>query len=106
MPYPWGSREELSRDRRHCLEAREASNSVIGAENATAVMARRELAQHGTRSVAIVMDGTTTGQSAGRLPRARPVVGTARSNNRGKARPNLLANQRSMLTLWCFRTGR
>ena len=104
MLYPGGSREELSQDHGHCLEAKEAaSNSVIGAENATAVMARRELAQHGARSVAVAMDETTTGQSVGRLPRVKPVVGPVQSNSRGKARPNLLVNQRSTLTPWCLR---
>ena len=73
------------------------------AEDATAVMARRELAQHGARSVTTVMDGTTTRQSAGRLPRARPMVVHVQGNSRGEARPNLPAKQRSMLTPWCLR---
>ena len=49
------------------------------------------------------MDGTTTRQSAGRLPKVRPVVVHAQDNTRGKARPNLLAKQRSTLTPWCLR---
>ena len=102
-PYPGGSREELSRDHGCRLEARGASNSVIGAGSAMAVMARRELVQHGARSVVVVTDGTTTGQSAERLPKSKPVVGPVQSISRGEARPNPLANQRSTLTPWCLR---
>ena len=98
-PYPGGSREEIM----DTVWRQGKPTTVIGAESVMAVMARRELAQHGTRSVAVVMDGTTIGQSAERPPRARPVVGPAQSNNRGEARPNLLANQRSTLTPWCLR---
>ena len=56
-----------------------------------AVTARRELAQHGARSMAFGMDVTTTGQSAGRLLRSKLVV--APNQSRGKASPNLLANR-------------
>ena len=66
-----------------------------------AVMAKRELVQHGARSVTFIMDAITTGQSAGRPLRYKLVVVPDRS--RRKARPNLLANRRSTLTLWCLR---
>ena len=102
-PYPTASNEEANRDHGHRLEAGGASNSVIGADDATAVMAKRELVQHGARSVTTVMDGTTTGQSAGKLPKARPAVVHVQGNSRGKARPNPLANQGSTLTPWCLR---
>ena len=103
MPCLRASDEEANRDHGHCQEAGEASNSVIGAEDATPVMAKKELAEHGARSVTTVMDGTTTRQSVGRLPRARPMVVHTQDNTRGKARPNLLAKQRSTLTSWCLR---
>ena len=59
---------------------------MIGAESTTAVMARRELAQHGARSVAVVTDGTTTGQSAERPPKAKPVVGAHPKQQQGKGK--------------------
>ena len=51
-PYPGGI--NLSRDRGHRLVAKEARarSSVIDAEDVTAALARRELVQHGARSVA------------------------------------------------------
>ena len=75
----------LSRDHGHHLEAKVASpSSVIGVESATAVEARRELVQHGARSVAFARDGTTTRQSAGRLPRSKEQeVGLNRSMGKG-----------------------
>ena len=103
MPCLRASDEEANRDHGHRLEAGEASNSAIGADDATAVMAKKELAKHGARSVTTVMDGTTTGWSAGKLPKAKPMVVHAQGNSRGKARPNLLAKQRSTLTPWCLR---
>ena len=44
-----------------------------------AVMVRRELAQHGARSVAFARDVTTTRQSVGRLPRCQEEVDPSRS---------------------------
>ena len=49
-------------------------------------MARRELAQHGAKSVAVVMDATTTGQSAGRPLRAR-AVGVPDPKQQGNGKP-------------------
>ena len=68
MPYPVGTRKP-SRDRGHHLEAKvkaRARSSVIGAANVTAVLARREPAQHGVGSVAFAMTRIITGQSVGR----------------------------------------
>ena len=78
--------------------AKEASpSSVIDVVNITAVRARRELVQHGARSVAFAMVGTTTEQSAGRLPRYKE-----QDQSRGKAQNHLLAKQKpsTMLIPW------
>ena len=68
-PYPGGI--NLNRDRGHHLVAKEARarSSVIDAEDVTAALARRELVQHGARSVAFAGGRTTTRQSVGRLLR-------------------------------------
>ena len=69
MPYPGGI--NLSQDRGHRLVAKEARarSSVIDVEDVTAALARRELVQHGARSVAFAGGRTTTRQSVGRLLR-------------------------------------
>ena len=53
----------LSRDHGHRLEAKEARarSSVIGAADITAVLARRELAQHGARSMAFARQESLQG---------------------------------------------
>ena len=64
----------LSRDHRHHLEAKEeatARSSVIGEANVTAVLVRREPAQHGVGSVAFAMARIITGQSVRRPPKDR-----------------------------------
>ena len=97
---PWlqmlhpGDTRSLSRDHRHHLETKEeerARSSVIGAANVTAVLVRREPAQHGVGSVAFAMARTITGQSVGRpLKDKREVDPNPSIRSRGKA--NLLAN--------------
>ena len=71
-PYPGGT-TSLSRDHGRCLEAKEAGarSSVIDAADVMAALARRELAQHGARSVAFAEARITTRQSAIRLPSYR-----------------------------------
>ena len=72
MPYPGGTRRP-SQDRRHHLEANKARarDSLIDVANAMAVLMRRELAQHGARSVAFVKARIITGQPARRLLNSR-----------------------------------
>ena len=71
-PYPGGT-TSLSRDHGHHLEAKEARarSSVIDAADVTAALARRELAQHGARSVEFAEGRITTRQSVGRLLRCK-----------------------------------
>ena len=92
MPYPVGTRKP-SRDSGHHLEAKvkaRARSSVIGAANVTAVLARREPAQHGVGSVAFAMTRIITGQSVGRpLKDRREEEPNPSIRSRGKA--NLLA---------------
>ena len=80
MLCPGGTRRP-SRDHKHHLEVKEAttSNSVNDVAGTMAVMVRRELAQHGARSVAFARDVTTTRQSVGRLPRCQEEVDPSRS---------------------------
>ena len=63
-PYPGGT-TDLSRDHGHRLAAKEARarSSAIDAADVTAALARRELVQHGARSVAFAEGRTTTRQS-------------------------------------------
>ena len=67
------SRGHNKPQQRHRLEAKEARarSSVIDAADVTAALVRRELAQHGARSVAFAEARITTRQSAERLPRYR-----------------------------------
>ena len=65
-------------------------SSVIDAEDVTAALARRELVQHGARSVAFAGGRTTTRQSVGRLLRYKQ--GEAPNpSSRSKGKANLLA---------------
>ena len=75
-PYPGGT-INLSRDHGHRLVAKEARarSSVIDAADLTAALARRELVQHGARSVAFAGGRTTTMQSVRRLLRCKQVRG-------------------------------
>ena len=67
-------------------EAR-ARSSVIDAEDVTAALARRELVQHGARSVAVAEGRTTTRQSVGRLLRCKQEQGKGKSPGKnGKAK--------------------
>ena len=72
MPYPGGT-TNLSQDHGHHLVAKEARarSSVIDAADVTAALARRELVQHGARSVAFAEGRITTRQSVGRLLRCK-----------------------------------
>ena len=86
-PYPGGT-TSLSRDHGHHLEAKEARtrSSVIGAADAMAAPARRELAQHGARSVAFAKVRITTGQSVRRLLRCKQEEAPSPSSrSKGKA---------------------
>ena len=105
-PYPGGI--NLSRDHVHRLVAKEARarSSVINAEDVRAALARRELVQHGARSVAFAEGRTTTRQSVGRLLRCKQEeVPNPSSRNKGKA--NLLVRMEkqrpNMLTPLCLR---
>ena len=98
----------LSRDHRHRLEAKEARarSSAIDAADVTAALARRELAQHGARSVAFAEARITTRQSVGRLPRCKQ--GEAPNpSSRSKGKANLLARMEKQrpntLTPLCLR---
>ena len=104
--YPGGI--NLSRDHGHRLVAKEARarSSVIDAEDVTAALARRELVQHGARSVAFAGGRTTTRQSVGRLLRYRQ--GEAPNpSSRSKGKANLLARMEKQrpnkLTPLCLR---
>ena len=106
-PYPGGT-TSLSRDHRCHLEAKEARarSSVIDAADITAALARRELAQHGARSVAFAEERITTRQSVGRLLRCRQ--GQAPNpSSRSKRKANLLARMEKQrpntLTSLCLR---
>ena len=86
-------------------EAR-ARSSVIDAEDVTAALARRELVQHGARSVAFAEGRTTTRQSVGRWPRCKQ--GEAPNpSSRSKGKANHLARMEKqnpkMLTPLCLR---
>ena len=73
-----------NREHGHHLEAKEANpSSVNSVANTTAVRVRRELVQHGARSVAFATVGTTTRWSAGRLPRYKEQE--VLNQSRGKA---------------------
>ena len=88
MPYPGGT-TKLSRDHGHRLEAKEARarSSAIDAADVMAALARRELAQHGARSVAFAKARITTGQSVGRLLRCKQKQGKGKSPGKnGKAK--------------------
>ena len=105
-PYPGGT-TNLSRDHRHRLVAKEARarSSVIDAADVMAALARRELVQHGARSVAFAEGRTTTRQSVRRLLRYKwGEAPSPSSRNKGKA--NLLVKMEkqrpSMLTDWVF----
>ena len=107
MPYPGGT-TSLSRDHRHRLEAKEARarSSVIDAADVMAALVRRELAQHGARSVAFAEERTTTRLSVGRLLRCKQEeVPSPGSRSKGKA--NLLARMEKQrpntLTPLCLR---
>ena len=106
-PYRGGT-INLSRDHGHRLVAKEARarSSVIDAEDVTAALARRELVQHGARSVAFAEGRTTTRQSVGRLLRCKQEeVPNPSSRSKGKA--NLLARMEKQrpntLTPLCLR---
>ena len=105
--YPGGT-TGLSRDHGHHLEAKEARarSSVIDAADVTAALARRELAQHGARSVAFAKARITTGQSVGRLLRCKQEEAPSPSS-RSKGKANLLARMEkqrpNMLTPLCLR---
>ena len=106
-PYPGGT-TSLSRDHRHRLEAKEARarSSVIDAADVTAAVARRELAQHGARSVAFAKARITTGQSVRRLLRYKQEEAPSPSS-RSKGKANLLARMEKQrpntLTPLCLR---
>ena len=106
MPYPGGI--NLSRDRGHRLVAKEARarSSVIDAEDVTAALARRELVQHGARSVAFARGRTTTRQSVGRLLRYKQEE-APNPSSRSKGKANLLARMEKQrpntLTPLCLR---
>ena len=70
-------------------EAR-ARSSVIDAEDVTAALARRELVQHGARSVAFAEGRTTTRQSVGWLLRCKQEE-APNPSSRSKGKANLLA---------------
>ena len=98
----------LSRDHGCRLEAKEARarSSVIDAADVTAALARRELAQHGARSVAFAEGRITTRQSVGRLLRYKQ--GEAPNpSSRSKGKANLLARMEKQrpntLTPLCLR---
>ena len=67
MPYPGGT-TNLSQDHRCHLEAKEARarSSAIDVADVTAALVRRELVQHGARSVAFAEGRITIRQSVGR----------------------------------------
>ena len=106
-PYPGGT-SKPSRDRRHRLEAKEARarSSVIDAADVTAALARRELTQHGARSVAFTEGRTITRQSAGRLPRSKQEE-APNPSSRSKGKANLWARMEKQrpntLTPLCLR---
>ena len=81
---------------------------MIDAANVTAVMVKRELAQHGARSVAFAEVEITTRRSVGRLLRYKQVEEEPNpsSKSKGKAANPLvrMAKQRpNTLTPWCLR---
>ena len=90
-PYPGGT-TNLSRDHGHPLVAKEARarSSVIDAADVMAALARRELVQHGARSVAFAEGRTTTRQSVGRLLRCKQEE-APNPSSRSKGKANLLA---------------
>ena len=106
-PYPGGT-TSLSRDHGHCLEAKEARarSSVIDAADITAALVRRELAQHGARSVVFAEGRITTRQSVGRLLRCKQEEEPSPSS-RSKGKANLLARMEKQrpntLTPLCLR---
>ena len=108
MPYPGGT-TSLSRDHRHHLEAKEARarSSVIDAADVTAALVRRELVQHGARSVAFAKARITTGQSVGRPLRYKQEEEAPSPSFRSKGKANLLARMEkqrpNMLTPLCLR---
>ena len=67
-----------------------ARSSVIDAEDVMAALARRELVQHGARSVAFAEGRTTTRQSVGRLLRCKQEE-APNPSSRSKGKANLLA---------------
>ena len=86
-------------------EAR-ARSSVIDAEDVTAALVRRELVQHGARSVAFAEGRTTTRQSVGRLLRCQQEE-APNPSSRSKGKANLLARMEKQrpntLTPLCLR---
>ena len=106
MPYPGGI--NLSRDHGHRLVAKEARarSSVIDAEDVTAALARRELVQHGARSVAFAEGRTTTRQSVERLLRCKQEE-APNPSSRSKGKANLLVRMEKQrpntLTPLCLR---
>ena len=105
-PYPGGT-TSLSRDHGHHLVAKEARarSSVISAADITAVLARREPAQHGAGSVAFAKARITTRQSVRRLLRCKQEAPSPSSRSKEKA--NLLARMEKQrpntLTPLCLR---
>ena len=99
---------KLSRDHGHRLVAKEARarSSVINAADVTAALARRELVQHGARSVAFAEGRITTRQSVGRLLRCKQEEAPSPSS-RSKGKANLLARMEKQrpntLTPLCLR---
>ena len=92
---------------RTLLEAKEARtrSSVIGVADVTAVLVRRELAQHGARSVAFAKARITTGQSVRRLLRCKQEEAPSPSSrSKGKANLARMEKQRpNMFTPLCLR---
>ena len=86
-------------------EAR-ARSSVIDVADVMAALARRELAQHGARSVAFAEVRITTRQSVGRLLRCKQEE-APNPNSRSKGKANLLARMEKQrpntLTQLCLR---
>ena len=106
-PYPGGTTSP-SRDHGHRLEAKEARarSSVIDAADVMAALVRRELAQHGERSVAFAEGRITTRQSVRRLLRCKKEE-TPSPSSRSKGKANPLARMEKQrpntLTPLCLR---
>ena len=83
-----------------------SQKQVIDAEDVTAALARRELVQHGARSVAFAGGRTTTRQSVGRLLRYKQAE-APNPSSRSKGKANLLARMEKQrpntLTPLCLR---